>query len=137
MILTRFRRVFVDACDTCFVDSERPASNVEVRDLESNLCGGSQPGEEPKLVIVALRLAPIAVDGSDQRLGLLNPEGIDDGAFFLLDTRALETQGRVVLLGVIAIAELEGTSQYADRIVVSFLAPLKTVRATVTAMWRR
>nr|WP_232831110.1 hypothetical protein [Peristeroidobacter agariperforans] len=86
---------------------------------------GTQAREETKLIIVALRLAPITVDRSDQRFGLLNREWIRGRAIFLRQAKALEHRRRVALPGMIAIAVLERAADDADDVVVGLLRDLQ------------
>lgn len=85
-------------------------------------------GEESELVIVALSFAPVPVDGSDERLGVLHSKRIDLRTVLLFQARASKTARRVVLLGMVAVAEFKGSSQDADGIVVRLLAPSPAVR---------
>jgi hypothetical protein len=73
-ILPRFGRVAFNAIDFRFADPKRPMAHVEVLDGERYLLGGAHPGEEAKLIVVALRLAPVLVDCGDQDLGILDSE---------------------------------------------------------------
>lgn len=49
------------------------------------------------------------------------------GAILLANPNALESQSRVVFLGVIAVAEFERTPQNADRVVIGFFTPRHVV----------
>ena len=79
-ILSGLGRVLVDSTNTGLVDRERTLLRIEVRNHESTLLGWTQSCEEPELVIVPLRFAPVPMDGGDERFGILNAEGIDDGS---------------------------------------------------------
>lgn len=126
-VLAGLRGSFIDAGNTGLVDAQRTARGVEIIEHQRDLFRWTQPGEEPKLVVVALRFSPIAMDCGDQCLRLLDPEWIDDRSIFLLDARTREAQRWIVLARIVAIAELECPSQDADRVVVRLLAPLRIV----------
>lgn len=63
------------------------------------------------------------MDGRDQCFGFLYGERINNGAIFLANPNALESQRWVVFLRVVPVAEFECAPKDADRAVVGFLAP--------------
>jgi hypothetical protein len=67
------------------------------------------------------------MEGRDEGLSILNAEGVDRGAVFLADARALQTRCRVALLRVVAVAKREGATERADRVVVRLLIPMLRV----------
>ncbi|HZT02209.1 MAG TPA: hypothetical protein VFA39_08110 [Steroidobacteraceae bacterium] len=122
-ILSGLRRVFVDSGDARLVDCQCSCGGVKIAYHQCDLLRGPQSGKEPKFVVVPLHLAPITMDGCDQRFGFLYGERIDDGAILLANPNALESQGRVEFLRVVTVAEFECAPKDADRAVVGFLAP--------------
>jgi hypothetical protein len=101
---------------------------IDIGENECNLFRRPEAGEESKLVIVALSFTPVPVNGSDERFGVMHAKRIDLGAVLLFQARASKTPGRIVLLGVILIAEIERATKDTDGIVVRFLAPGLAVR---------
>jgi hypothetical protein len=95
-ILAGLGCILVVAIDACLRDRECPACRIEVGHDERNLFRRSQSGEEPKLIIVALCFAPVAVKRRNERLGLVNRERIDDGPILALNARAFELARRIV-----------------------------------------
>src|SRR6202043_4120466 len=102
-------------------DRQHGSTGVVVRYEQGNLLRRSQSREESEFVIVADGLTPIGMQPQNQRLGLLNGEGGDDGAVFLGHSQTREARGRVVLLRVISITVVEGAADHADRVVIGFL----------------
>ena len=90
-ILAGLGRVLVDASDARFVDPERRVRRIEIRNDECNLFGRTQPHEESELIVVPLRFAPVPMDGGDERFGILNAEGVDDGSVSPSDSGAFQT----------------------------------------------
>lgn len=119
--------VLVARHDARLGDVHLALCDVTVGHQQGNLFGGSQAREEAKLIVVALGLAPIFVDRRDQRLGLLNAEGINGSAVLLSDAKTLQARCRVVLLRVVAVAILECTAQRADDVVVGLLRKLHRI----------
>jgi len=113
----------IDAGDPCLVDADHSVHEVDIGENECNLFRRPHAGEESELVIVPLSFAPVAVDGSNERLGVVCAEWIDLRSVVLFQTRASKTARRVILLGMVVVAEFEGSSQDADGIVVRLLAP--------------
>jgi hypothetical protein len=70
----------------------------------------------------SLRLTPVAMDRGDQ-LSILDAEGIDSRKVLALDSGAFQGPGRVGSVRMIAIAEREGTANYAYGVVVRLFAP--------------
>jgi hypothetical protein len=62
------------------------------------------------------------MDCGDERFGLLDREGVDYRAVLLGNAKAFESSGRVVLLGMIAVAVLKCGSQGTYDVVVGLLA---------------
>ena len=62
----------IDAMDSSLVDTDNAMDEVDIGENEGNFFRGPQSREEPKLVVVALRLAPIAMNGGNQRLGIVH-----------------------------------------------------------------
>ena len=118
----------IDAMDSSLVDADNTMDEVEVRENEGNLLRGPQSREEPKLIVVALRLAPIAVNGGDQRLGIVHGKRVDLGSIGFPKTYAPQMSGGVFAKGPIPIAEVERALQRANGIVVCLLAPLVPIR---------
>src|SRR5438045_3907614 len=96
-------------------------ARVVVGDDQGDLFGGSKSGEESQLIIVAMRFAPVVMEGGDEGLGVLNTERVDRWSILLAETRAPERRGRIAPLRIVEVAEVEGASQGADRVVVSLL----------------
>ncbi len=96
---------------------------IVVCNAECDLLGRPEPGEEPELIIVALRLAPIPMERCNEPLGFLDVEGINHRPVFLADAGALEGDNGIALLRAIAIPELKRTPQCTDSVVVCFLFP--------------
>jgi hypothetical protein len=117
-ILTGLRRILVDAGNPRFGDAERPPIRINVFDHERDLFGRPEAGEEPKLIVVALRFTPIPMESGDQRFGFVDREGIDDRTILLLNSRTLQSVRGIVLVRMVTIAELERAPQNADRVVV-------------------
>jgi hypothetical protein len=114
--------------DACLVDADNPVYDVKIGENECNPFRRPEASEESELVIVALSFPPVAVDGSDERFGVLHANRIDLGAVLLFQPRTSKTARRIVLLGMVAVTELDGSSQDADGIVVRLLAPRLAVR---------
>src|SRR5258708_26530032 len=114
-ILTGVGRVLVNRRPTRFSDAQHSPRNPNIGDHKRDLFGGPHSREEPELIIVALRLAPIAMDRGDERLRLLDIEWIDFCPIFLQYAGALEPKSRVVLFRVMALAKLERPSHHAYR----------------------
>ena len=127
-VFTRLRRVLVESPNARLVDYQCAQSCIEVIDDQCDLFGGSQSGEETKLVIVTLYLAPISMNGRDERLGLLNGEGIDDRPISPANLGAFKAQCGIVPLWTIAIAKAECAPQHADRIVICLFATCDVIR---------
>lgn len=72
---------------------------VAVCDNECDLLGRPEPGEEPELIIVSLRLLPIPMERGNEPLGFLDAERVGHRPVFLADSSALEGGGRIALLG--------------------------------------
>jgi hypothetical protein len=68
------------------------------------------------------------MDRRDQGFGVLHREGIDAWPIVLSESCAAQIPCRVVPLRMIAVPELEGAPDDADRVVVRLLAPALTVR---------
>ena len=75
-ILARLRIIAIDAVDARLRDKDRPCPNVVVANGERNLFRRTQSSEKPELIEIALRFAPVAVEGSNQQLGVVNPKGV-------------------------------------------------------------
>lgn len=71
------RRCAIDARDPRLAHAQRAALGVEVRHRECDLFRGPKAREEADLFVVGLRLAPVLAECGDQRLGLVDPEGIE------------------------------------------------------------
>lgn len=69
-VLAGLGGVLVDTADACFADRQRAARRIEIRHEEGDLFGRTQSGEESELVVVPLSLAPMLMDGGDDRLGV-------------------------------------------------------------------
>lgn len=110
--------ILVHPRDARLRNTQRSARGVVVRNAECDLLGRPEPGEEPELIIVALRLAPIPMERCKEPLGFLDAEGINYRPVFLADAGALEGYGGIAPLGAIAIAELERAPQCTDSVVV-------------------
>lgn len=67
----------------------------------------TQPREESEFIVVPLRLAPIPMDGRDERLGILNAEAVDDGSVSLSDPGTLQTDCGVMSLGIVSMSKFE------------------------------
>ncbi|HYL60098.1 MAG TPA: hypothetical protein VEU51_14605 [Candidatus Acidoferrales bacterium] len=120
--------VLVARHDTRLADADLGLGDIAVTDEQRDLLGRPQAREEPKLIVVALRFAPVSMDGGDQGLGLLDAERIDDRPILLGDAQAFEAGCRIVLLGRIAIAVVEGAAKSADDVVVGFLRARVRIR---------
>jgi hypothetical protein len=118
----------LDAGDTCLVDADNSVHEVKIGENQCNLFRRPEASEESELVIVALSFSPVAVDGSDERFRVVHAKRVDFGAVFLFQPGASKTARRIVLLGMVAVAEIEGSSQDADGVVVRLLAPGFAVR---------
>ena len=84
-ILSGLRDILINPKDTSFGDTQHAMSCIGVCYDESNFFGRAEPGEEAKLIIVALGFAPILMDGSNQDLCILDTEGIDRRPIVLAD----------------------------------------------------
>ena len=69
----RYRdRIAARARDAGLRNAQRPVPAVVVRDEECDLLGRSESGEEPELIVVALRFAPIPMERRNEPLGFLD-----------------------------------------------------------------
>ena len=100
-VFSSVRGIPVDASHPRLVDAEGTRMGVQVRDGKRDLFGGAHSREKSKLIVVALRFTPLAMDCGDQHLGVLNPEWIGDRAVFPAHADALQSARRVEFVGVI------------------------------------
>ena len=56
-------------------------AQIAVIHEQGELLGRTQAGKESKLIIVAVCLTPIAMDGGDERFGLVNRKRTDDPSY--------------------------------------------------------
>jgi hypothetical protein len=81
---------------------------------------GSRWDREPVRTLLKTEVEidiPISMKPSDQRLGFLNGEGVDDRAVLLRNSQAFKTRRRIVLLRMIFVAVVEGAANDADGVV--------------------
>lgn len=89
-ILARLCPVFVSRHDASLRDTDLALDEIAVRHPQGNLLRRAQAGEESEFIVVALRLAPVTMDRSNECFGLLDRKGIDYRAVLLRDAKALE-----------------------------------------------
>ena len=121
-ILAGLRTVLVARHDASLCDADLALDEIAVRHPQGNLLRWTQTGEESELIVVALGLAPVAMDRRNKRFGLLDREGIDYRPIFLRDAKAFESGGGIVLLRMVPIAVLKCGSQRTSNVVVGLLA---------------
>lgn len=126
-VFARLGLVPIDAGDSGFVDADDSVRQIDVREHEGDLLGRSEPSEKAKLIVVALGLTPLVMDRGDERLGVVHGEGIHFWPVRFAKTRTSKVEGRVFMEWPVAIAEVEGALQDADRVVVSLLTPVMPV----------
>nr|WP_246433670.1 hypothetical protein [Povalibacter uvarum] len=120
-ILTRLRAILVARHHARLRHADLALHEIAVGDEQGDLLGRTEPREEPELIVVALRLAPIRVDAGNDCLRLIDGEGIDRWTILLRDAKAFQPRCGVMLLRVVLVAILERTAQRADVVVVRLL----------------
>ena len=80
----------------------------------------AKPCEEPKLIIVSVRLTPIPMERRNELLGLLDAERIDDRPVPLIDASAFEGSNRPVQgirsgTGIFSLAAIDDQSSRPQR----------------------
>lgn len=76
-VLAGLGRILVDPVDSGFGNRQGSSDFIEVPYFQGNLLRGPKPGEESKLVEVALWLTPISMDRGNESLGILDSERVD------------------------------------------------------------
>jgi len=106
-VLAGLGGILVDAADPRFIDRKCLLCRIEIRHDDGNLLGRTQSCEEPELVVVSLRLAPVLMDSGNDCLGILNAEGVNGGTVFLSDPGALQADCGVMALEMISVSKLK------------------------------
>jgi hypothetical protein len=83
-VLRDLGAVSIDAGDPGLGDAEDAVRGIVIVDHQGNLFGRAQAREEAELIVVALRLAPVAVNRGDKGFRILDAEGSIFGRSFLL-----------------------------------------------------
>src|SRR6185437_8347931 len=127
-ILAGLGDILIDPIHARLRDAQHAMRRVVVGDDERDLFGRAQAGEEPQLIVMGIRCAPILVESGDEDLRVLDAEGINAWAILFTAPRAPQCRSVIVLLRIVEIAELKGPAQGADRVVVGLFVDRIGVR---------
>jgi hypothetical protein len=104
-------------------DAQHAMRGIVVRHDEGDLLGRAQPRKESEFVVVALRFAPVPMQGGNECFGILDAEGINRRPIFFSNSYASQSRSGIAPLRVTLVSKLERTAQCADGVVVGLLAP--------------
>jgi hypothetical protein len=101
-----------------FTVAGKPANNSEESEAELvERREGAEGSTIKELVVVALGLSPVTMNRGNERLGILHAERVDLRPVLFFQACISKTPRRVVLLGMVAVAEFECTPEDADGVV--------------------
>ena len=113
-IIAGLRLTAIHPGDARFADADNAVLHINIRQDERDLLRGAKSAEKPKLVVVALCFAPVAMKGGNHDFGIVHAKRIDLGTIHFAQAGAAQATGGVGFERAVLVAEVKGASKHAE-----------------------